>query len=78
MAATAEGDDVDNGCDGGDGSWLGFGGEDAESERIRERPGAPDQVRPGVGAFAKKTRTTRINPPTRCYTGGGQSLAGNS
>ena len=62
MAATAEGDDVDNGCGGGDGSWLGFGGEEAESEGIRERPGARS-FRPGVGAFAKKTQTTSINPP---------------
>ena len=64
---------IGNGCGGGEGVGLGFGGEEEESEGINEQA---DQVRPGVGAFAKKNRTTRINPPTRCYTGGGQSLAG--
>ena len=64
MAAAAEGDSVDNGCGCADGSWLGFGGEEAESERgLAERPGAvrPGAVRPGEGRsinygnFAKKT-----------------------
>ena len=54
MAAAAEGDGG-----GADGSWLGFGGEEAESEGIRERPGAvrpgAGAFRPGLGAFAKKT-----------------------
>ena len=75
MAAAVEGDDIDNGCGGADGSWLGFGGEVAKSER--EDTGATrcgptrwvrsDQV---VRAFAKKTSSHLLL--THKWTGAAQ------
>ena len=70
MSATAEGDDVDNGCGGADGSWLGFGGEVAKSERedtgaTRCGPTRWGAVRPGARICKKNLQPSSINaPPT--------------